>query len=96
MIVNNDYSGALTPDDFSLYVDIAQVTSGEQNGFAAGTHTVGEGALPVGYEQVSITGDCASDGSITLKPGDVKSCTITNQDLPVPEKYKVFLPFIMR
>jgi hypothetical protein len=28
-----------------------------------------------------ISGDCAADGSVTLDPGDVKSCTITNDDL---------------
>jgi hypothetical protein len=43
---------------------------------------VSEGDLPIGYEQVSIGGDCAADGSITLQVGDVKECTITNQEQP--------------
>jgi hypothetical protein len=36
-------------------------------------------ALPRRYEQISITGDCAANGDVTLNVGDVKSCTITNR-----------------
>ena len=46
-----------------------------------GSHTVGEtagaGTSLSDYDAV-ISGDCASDGSITLAAGDSKTCTITN------------------
>jgi len=62
--------------DFPLWVDGTAVTSGFQNGFNAGSHTVSETSDPSYTEAIS--GDCAGDGSITLNLGDVKSCTITN------------------
>lgn len=75
----NDNGGNKTVQDFPLFVGTTPVTSGEQNGFNAGTYTVRE-TQQTGYEAV-ISGDCASDGSITLSVGDVKSCTITNNDI---------------
>ena len=48
--------------------------------FSLGAHTVSE-TQQTGYELVGITGHCAADGSITLSPGDDKTCTITNDDL---------------
>jgi hypothetical protein len=75
-IVVNTNGGTKQVSDFPLFVDGNQVTSGAQNGFSAGPHTVSETSSP-GYSG-TISGDCASDGSITLNPGDVKSCTITN------------------
>jgi hypothetical protein len=55
------------------------VSSGVKNNVNAGNHTVSETQQP-GYSQ-TITGDCASDGTITLALGDDKSCTITNNDI---------------
>jgi len=62
--------------DFKLYVGNTEVTSGQQTGFNAGTYTVREDT-DLDYKSV-IGDDCASNGSITLAPGDVKECTITN------------------
>ena len=62
--------------DFPLFVDATSVISGVQNGFNAGAYTVSE--TPQGTYVPTISGNCASDGSITLALGDVKSCTITN------------------
>ncbi len=62
--------------DFPLFVDGIRVTSGVQTGFNAGTYTVNE-TNQTGYTS-EITGNCSSDGVITLAVGDVKSCTITN------------------
>ena len=72
-------TGTKTVADFSLFVDAGSVTSGVQNTFNAGAHTVSETVDP-DYAS-TISGDCASDGTITLAPGDVKSCTITNNDV---------------
>ena len=71
--------GAKTVSDFPLFVDAVPVTSGVQFTFLAGVHTVSETTDP--DYAATITGDCAADGSITLALGDVKSCTITNDDI---------------
>jgi hypothetical protein len=78
-VVINDNGGSLEAADFPLFVDATGVTSGVQNTFSVGPHTVSE-TPQTGYTQTGIGGDCAADGSITLNPGDVKSCTITNDD----------------
>lgn len=77
-VVTNNNGGEATVEDFPLWVDQTGVTSGEENGFSAGDYTVSE-TNQDGYTG-TISGDCASDGSITLALGDDKSCTITNND----------------
>ena len=52
------------------------MSSGVQNTFSTGAHTVSETTDPT-YTAV-ISGDCAANGQITLAAGDVKACTITN------------------
>ena len=81
-VVDNGDGGTKVIADFALFVDGGPVTSGVQNTFSAGAHTVSETADP--DYAATITGDCASDGSINLAPGDVKSCTITNDDIALP------------
>ena len=82
-VVVNDNSGAKTISDFPLFVDGNSVVSGAANSIAIGPHTVSE-TPGSGYTAV-IGGDCAADGTITLALGDVKTCTITNNDTaPVP------------
>ena len=63
-------------ENFPLFVDQTQVTSGVPTGFNAGPYTVSETSDP-DYSGV-ISGECASNGAITLNVGDNKSCTITN------------------
>src|SRR5205085_2448485 len=77
-VVVNDNGGTKKVSDFPLFVDSGSVISGQQGTFSAGAHTVSE-AGDAAYA-AAIGGDCASDGSITLNPGDVKQCTITNDD----------------
>ena len=77
--MNNNNGGTKAVSDFPLFVDGNSVISGVKNTFSLGAHTVSE-TQQAGYELVGITGDCASDGSITLNPGDDKTCTITNDD----------------
>lgn len=82
-VVVNDDLGEKVVADFALFIDAMAVTSGAQNTVALGAHTVSE-TPDSGYTGV-ISGDCAADGTITLVAGDVKSCTITNNDkVPVP------------
>ncbi|MDP3646196.1 MAG: hypothetical protein Q8R25_03850, partial [bacterium] len=77
-VVVNDDEGTKVIADFPLFVDGVGVVSGAQNTSTIGAHTVSE-ANQTGYTAV-IGGDCATDGTITLAAGDVKSCTITNND----------------
>ncbi len=77
-IVNNNNGGTAVISDFPLFVGSSSVVSGVQNTFPAGTYTVSETGMS-GYT-ATIGGDCASDGSITLAAGEVKACTITNDD----------------
>ncbi|MFH1170934.1 MAG: CARDB domain-containing protein [bacterium] len=68
--------GSLQPSDFPLFVNDTPVNSGVQNGFNVGSYVIHE-TNQSGYTAV-ITGDCDSSGTLTLNPGDVKTCTITN------------------
>lgn len=78
-VVINDNGGTKTVSDFTLQVNGETVISDEENTFSPGSYTVGEVA-DSGYA-VTITGDCDSDGSITLEAEDEKYCTITNDDI---------------
>lgn len=78
-VVVNDNGGTKQVSDFPLFVDATPVTSGVQNGFNAGAYTVSE-TQASGYTS-TVTGDCSSNGSVTLAIGDTKSCTITNNDV---------------
>jgi len=86
-ITNNDIQPKLTVTKivsggtklagaFPIFVGSTSITSGVQNGFNVGTYTVNE--TPDSDYTTVISGDCASNGSITLNIGDVKECTITN------------------
>lgn len=90
-ITNNDIQPLLTVTkvvnggskqigDFPLFIDENPVSSGQQTGINVGQHVVSE-TNQLHYTG-AISGDCASDGSITLSLGDVKSCTITNTYVP--------------
>lgn len=78
-VVVNDNGGTKVVSDFPLFVGATGVTSGVQNGFNAGSYVVSE-TQQTGYTQTSITGNCDANGNVTLAAGDVKSCTITNND----------------
>lgn len=78
-VVTNDNGGTKDAGDFTLKLDDSTVTSGNQNTTTLGSHTISEVA-DSGYTG-TISGDCATNGTITLNAGDVKSCTITNDDI---------------
>lgn len=77
--VINDGGGTKIVSDFPLFLDGNSVTSGVATSTTAGLHTVSE-TSDSGYTSV-IGGNCAADGTITLALGDVKTCTITNNDI---------------
>ena len=76
VVINHGQTKSVT--DFPLFVDATGVTSGVQNGFNTGVHTVSETG-DANYT-ATITGDCDANGSITLGLADVKACTITNEE----------------
>jgi hypothetical protein len=78
-VMVNDNGGNKVIADFPLFVGATGVTSGVQNGFDAAAYTVSE-TPQTGYTG-TISGDCAANGAITLSVGDVKACTITNDDI---------------
>ncbi|MEK7509394.1 MAG: lamin tail domain-containing protein [Patescibacteria group bacterium] len=78
-VVVNDNSGTKQIADFPLFIDGSPVVSWATTTVATGTRTVSE-TNQSGYT-ATIGGDCASNGTITLAYGDVKNCTITNDDI---------------
>jgi hypothetical protein len=83
VVVNNN-GGNNVISDFELLVDDGIVstpaTSGVQIEVPAGTYSVTEVGSD-GY-QATFSGDCNSEGSVTVGVGEEKSCTITNTELP--------------
>jgi len=77
-VINND-GGILGVGDFPLFVGGVSVISGVANEFVPATYVVSETSHP--NYTATISGDCAPDGTITLLPGDIKACTITNDDI---------------
>ncbi len=79
--VLNDNGGNAIVSDFPLFVNGNSVTSGNANTLSANTlYTATETNLP-GYTAGNWGGACAANGTITLQPGDDKTCTITNDDV---------------
>ncbi len=86
-ITKSVVGGLALPDDFDLSLDGSTVTSGSSNQVSANAaHAINEETLVAGYEFTSISGSsflgvpcpAALNGTITLAPGDVVTCTITN------------------
>lgn len=78
-MVTNDNGGTKQATDFPLFVDGNSVTHNVANVFPLGAHTVTETGQS-GYSFVSFGGDCDAQGQVTLNAGDVKTCTVTNDD----------------
>jgi len=90
-VTKNVVGGTASPDDFDPSVDGAVVTSGSSTVVSANVaHAIDEEASVAGYTFTSITGvsflgvpcPAALNGTITLTPGDVVTCTITNTSAP--------------
>ena len=87
--VINDNGGELEVADFNLYIDGVLTTSGVAAVVPTGQVLTATEDTVAGYEPSNWGGDCATDGTITLQPGDNKICTITNDDIsPTVTLYK--------
>jgi hypothetical protein len=80
--VVNDDGGTKVVADFPLFIDGSPVTSGVANPVTVGSHTASE-TTQAGYAASTWGGDCNPDGTITLALGDNKTCTVTNNDVPI-------------
>jgi hypothetical protein len=86
--VVNDSGGTRTPSGFTVHVRKggADVGNSPKPGSSSGTtYTLSAGAYSVGSDAVTgyttaIGGACAANGSVTLQPGDAKTCTIKGDD----------------
>ncbi len=78
-IVVNDNGGIKVVSDFPLFVDGNGVASGAENTFNEGAHVVSETADS--EYSPAISGDCDENGNVNLALGDIKECTITNDDI---------------
>lgn len=78
--VINDNGGTKQVVDFPLKVGTTTVSSGATTTFAFGTYTVSETYDSSLYAQ-SFSGDCDSNGSLTLNSTTTKICVITNNDI---------------
>lgn len=93
-LVVNANSGTAVASDFAIHVKSGSIdvwgspangtgTPGNLYTLSSGTYIVSED-LNTWYIQ-SFTGDCDASGSVTLAPGDNKTCTIINTDMaPTP------------
>ncbi|MDO8552465.1 MAG: hypothetical protein Q7S01_02950 [bacterium] len=88
VVINND-GGTATTSDFTLFIDNATTTSGTTATTTVGAHVVSEGAH-AGYAE-TISGDCDSNGNVTLAAGENKTCTITNNDIAATTTLKVHI-----
>jgi hypothetical protein len=98
--VINDEGGTLSARAFTIHVKVSGgrdvpgspapgSETGTQYTLDTGRYVVSEDIPPFSsYTRLRITGDCASDGTVTLNDGDVKTCTITNDDVRVTVKSK--------
>lgn len=82
VVINNSGRSAV-PGDFRLYIGDIRVTSGTTLQVAPGTHVITEEELS-GYVFTGFSGDCDVNGRVTLSPGESATCTLTNDDLPIP------------
>jgi hypothetical protein len=89
--VENDNGGSAVASDWQLHAKsganevsgspAAGSEAGKSYTLSGGSYTVSETGGPSGYTQTSISGDCASDGTVTVVAGQTKTCTITNDDV---------------
>jgi hypothetical protein len=86
-LVKNVIGGSALPDDFDVSIDHVVKVSGSSNPVSANAaHIIDEEVIVSGYNFTSITGSsflgvpcpASLEGTITLLPGDVATCTITN------------------
>lgn len=93
-LVVNGNGGTAVPSDFTVHIKNAGVdvsgspaagtaAPGTSYSLSAGTYTVSENTNS-SYVRTFTGTACDSSGSVTLSPGDDKTCTIVNTDIPAP------------
>ena len=83
VVDNGDGTGSAEPGDFTPTIDTVPVVDGAATTVSVGPHTAGSTGVSTGYVR-TIGGDCAADGTITLVLGQVASCSVTYDDIPLP------------
>lgn len=78
--VVNDNGGSVVANDFNLKVDGNAVLDEIAYPVNPGSHTVSEINLS-GYTVGDWDGDCDTDGIVSVALGEIKTCTITNDDM---------------
>lgn len=84
-IVNTPNGGDAEPADWTLSANATNFTSGQTQAVPAAVYTLSESG-PIGYSAAA-SWECTGNGSftapdqLTLEPGDVASCSITNTDI---------------
>ena len=79
--VVNDNGGTKVVSDFPLFINLVAATSGTAYDQVANVLLTATETPQTGYAASVWGGDCAANGTITLLPGDNKTCTITNDDI---------------
>jgi len=107
-VVVNDNGGTATSSDFTIHLHqmvgetMVDVAGSPQAGSAIGTtysnlasstYHVAESATTT--YTASFSGDCDVNGVVTLAAGDVKSCTITNDDVPQQVEGKLLITEVL-
>jgi uncharacterized repeat protein (TIGR01451 family) len=77
--VSNTHGGTLAASNFPVTIG-ANTAQWGSNTVSPGTYTVSE-TQQTGYQAGSWGNDCTAGGSVTLTPGQTKTCTITNSDI---------------
>ncbi|HBA36296.1 TPA: hypothetical protein DCZ15_00270 [Candidatus Falkowbacteria bacterium] len=95
--VINDNGGTKTVADFPLFINGGFIASGITNRFGTSNivtydYTVTETTDPQ-YTQ-TFSGDCDSNGIVTLNPDEAKFCIITNDDIGAPTAIPPVPPII--
>lgn len=77
-----NHGGSKVAADFAPYkVGTVTVNEGQETAHDSGIYTVTE-TSDASYS-LTFSGDCDSSGSITLVPGQTKTCTLTNEQIAV-------------
>ncbi len=79
-VVNED-GGNNVANDFTGRINGNVVPWGVAQTLTAGSYTASEDSPLPGYTPSGWSGHCATNGSVTLLPGDNKTCTIVNDDV---------------
>lgn len=77
--VRNTRGGTLADRDIKMFIGNMQVGSGFASTLNADDYTVYR-VVPPGYAASAWSGDCSPEGTVALRNGDQKSCTIVFRD----------------